>query len=67
MLLEAGRPVEAEAVYREDLRRNPENGWSLLGLAHSLRDRDPTAARSAEARFHTAWTRADVHPQSSRF
>jgi tetratricopeptide (TPR) repeat protein len=67
VLLEAGRPVEAEAVYREDLRRNPENGWSLLGLAQSLRNRDPAAASSAEARFRTAWTRADVHPQSSRF
>ena len=67
VLLEAGRPVEAEAVYREDLRRNPENGWSLLGLARSLRDRDPAAARATEARFRTAWTRADVQPQSSRF
>jgi tetratricopeptide (TPR) repeat protein len=67
VLLEAGRRVEAEAVYREDLRRNPENGWSLLGLAHSLRDRDPPAASSAEARFRAAWARADVRPRSSRF
>jgi tetratricopeptide (TPR) repeat protein len=66
-LLEAGRPVEAEAVYREDLRRNPENGWSLLGLAHSLRDRDPAAASAVDARFRTAWAHADVQPQSSRF
>src|SRR5262249_50638461 len=67
VLLEAGRPVEAEAVYREVLRRSPDNGWSLLGLAQSLRGRDPAAASSAEARFGTAWTRADVHPKSSRF
>jgi tetratricopeptide (TPR) repeat protein len=66
-LLEAGRPVEAEAVYREDLRRNPENGWSLLGLARSLRERDPAAASAVDARFRTAWARADVQPQSSRF
>ena len=26
-----GRAVEAEAVYWDDLRRNPENGWSLFG------------------------------------
>ena len=26
-LLEAGKNKEAEAVYREDLRRNPMNGW----------------------------------------
>ena len=32
-LLKAGQPAEAEAVYREDLRRWPDNGWSLFGLA----------------------------------
>ena len=35
-LLEAGRAKEAEAVYREDLRRNRENGWALFGLWKSL-------------------------------
>ena len=35
-LLQAGRPLNAEAVYREDLRRHPENGWALYGLAQSL-------------------------------
>ena len=33
VLLQAGRPADAEVVYREDLRRNPGNGWSLFGLA----------------------------------
>ena len=37
VLLKAGRVVEAEAVYREDLKRNPENGWLLYGLTQSLR------------------------------
>ena len=32
LLLEAGRAAEAEAVYREDLKRFRENGWSLFGL-----------------------------------
>ena len=36
ILLEAGRPADAEAVYREDLKRFRENGWSLFGLAKSL-------------------------------
>ena len=36
VLLAAGRPREAEAVYREDLKRNPENGWALFGLMQSL-------------------------------
>ena len=29
VLLKAGRAEEAETVYRDDLRRNPENGWAL--------------------------------------
>jgi tetratricopeptide (TPR) repeat protein len=35
-LLDAGMAAEAESVYREDLKRLPENGWSLYGLAKSL-------------------------------
>ena len=35
-LLRAGRPEDAEVVYLEDLRRHPENGWALYGLAQSL-------------------------------
>ena len=36
VLLDAAGFVEAEAVYREDLRQFPENGWSLFGLYNSL-------------------------------
>ena len=35
-LLDAGRAAEAEAVYREDLKRQPGNGWALHGLALAL-------------------------------
>ena len=67
-LLQAGRAAEAEAVYREDLRRNPENGWSLFGLAQSLRAQAKTAdAGAVDARFGRAWARADVRLTSSRF
>jgi tetratricopeptide (TPR) repeat protein len=67
-LLAAGRTAEAQAVYEEDLRRNPENGWALLGLAESLRaaGRTPDAA-AARARFTKAWERADVALAGSRF
>ena len=37
VLMNHQRFAEAEQVYREDLARLPENGWSLLGLAESLR------------------------------
>ncbi len=63
MLLAAGRPAEAERAYREELRRNPENGWSLHGLALALRaqKRKPEADEVA-ARFARAWANADVDP-----
>jgi tetratricopeptide (TPR) repeat protein len=67
-LLEAGRPAEAETVYWEDLRRNPENGWALFGLKQALdaQKREADAAL-VEARRAKAWGRADVTLQASRF
>ena len=56
VLLAGGRPVEAEAVYRDDLKRNPDNGWSLFGLARSLQAQGKAAdAAAVEARFRKAW------------
>lgn len=37
VLLKAGRPDEAEQVFREDLKRFPKNHWSQHGLAEALR------------------------------
>ena len=67
-LLKAGQHAEAEKVYREDLRRFPENGWSLFGLAQALRAQNKnTEAASAEERFHRAWPNTDVTLTASRF
>jgi tetratricopeptide (TPR) repeat protein len=67
ILLEAGRPREAEARYREDLKRFPENGWSLSGLARSLDGQDRAAeAREVRQRLDRAWKRADIELTSSR-
>jgi len=67
-LLKAGRNAEAEQVYRDDLKRFPENGWSLYGLATALKAQGKTAEASAvEKRFASAWTDADVKLTSSRF
>ena len=61
VLLEAGRLVEAEKAFREDLRRRPENGWSLHGLAESLKAQGKAkAAGEVEQRFKKAWQTADV-------
>ena len=68
VLLQAGRGKDAEQVYREDLERNPNNGWSLFGLAQSLRAQGKTAeAAQADASFRKAWSKADVKLSASRF
>jgi pimeloyl-ACP methyl ester carboxylesterase/tetratricopeptide (TPR) repeat protein len=67
LLLQAGRPADAEAVYREDLQRVRENGWSLFGLARSLELQGRTTeAAAVRARFEKAWARADFTLTSSR-
>ena len=67
-LLKAGRNAEAEVVYREDLKRFPENGWSLFGLAAVLRAQGKTdEAAAVEKRFAAAWSGADVKLAASRF
>jgi len=67
MLLETGRPSDAEAVYRDDLKRFRENGWSLFGLRESLRAQHRShEAAEVQRRFDRAWTRADVTLTSSR-
>jgi len=60
-LLKAGRSADAEAVYREDLKRNPMNGWSLFGLAQALRSEKKAAeANKIDAQFNEAWKHADI-------
>src|SRR5690606_27788218 len=67
-LLDAGRADEAERVYREELRRNPGNGWSLHGLARSLEAQGRIRqAAEAERSFGEAWRHADVDLVASRF
>jgi tetratricopeptide (TPR) repeat protein len=68
VLLDAGRPAEAEAVYWEDLRRNPKNGWSLFGLAKALHAQNKhDQAKLVEADFKKVWADADVTLTASRF
>jgi len=68
ILLAAGRAKEAEMVYREDLKRNPENGWSLYGLRQSLRaQKKISEVLAVNKRFHKAWARADIKLTASRF
>ena len=60
-LLEAGQPAEAEAVYRKELEKFPDNGWSLFGLYQSLEAQGKAAAaEEALQQFRKAWQLADV-------
>src|ERR1700733_10813756 len=65
-LMDAGRFHEAELVYREDLQHYPDNGWSLYGLARSLRlQHKEVEARAMSLRFTQAWRNADMPLSSS--
>jgi tetratricopeptide (TPR) repeat protein len=67
-LLRAGQAREAEVVYREDLRRHPENGWALYGLTQSLAAQHKDAeAQDTRRRFDAAWKNADVALTNSAF
>lgn len=68
VLLEMGRAEEAEKVYRRDIEINAENGWSLFGLAKSLRSQGKNdLAADVEKRLRRAWARSDVQLENSRF
>jgi tetratricopeptide (TPR) repeat protein len=66
LLMADGRAAEAETIYREDLQRNPGNGWSLLGLQQALAAQGKTDdAEAAAEQLADVWQRADVRPSSS--
>src|SRR4030095_10239589 len=61
VLLQFRKAAEAEPVDREGLRRTPGNGWSLFGLAQSLRAQNKTSETAqAEEDFRKAWSQADA-------
>jgi tetratricopeptide (TPR) repeat protein len=67
-LLQFGRTANAEKMYREDLERHPENGWSLYGLLASLRAQGKAQeAHAVEKRFRDAWRLADITLTGSSF
>ncbi|PCC69636.1 hypothetical protein SAMN02745121_04060 [Nannocystis exedens] len=67
-LLDAGRAREAEAVYRADLAKNPNNGWAYFGLWKSLAaQKKKSAARKAERDYLDAWAFADFELERTAF
>ena len=67
VLLRGGKAVEAERIYRQDLTRFPNNGWSLYGLWRSLlAQKKPAMAGEVERQFKAAWAKADLILDGSR-
>ena len=67
VLMNHQRFAEAEQVYREDLARLPDNGWSLLGLAESLhkQKKNPDEVAQTQAKFKKVWAKADLSIRTS--
>jgi tetratricopeptide (TPR) repeat protein len=60
-LLELGRAKEAEAAFRDDMKKFPDNGWALSGLQKSLERQGRTKeALDVKARLDKAWSLADI-------
>jgi tetratricopeptide (TPR) repeat protein len=65
-LSDAGNFVEAEKIFNEDLKRNPENGWSLKGL-EKCEQKTGRSATAVSKRFASAWKDADIKISDARF
>ena len=67
-LLQAGKPGDAEAVYRDSLNTYRVDGWALFGLAQALaaQGKADEAAQTREE-YARAWQLADVKLAASRF
>jgi tetratricopeptide (TPR) repeat protein len=67
VLIKEKRFAEAEQVYRDDLARLPENGWSLFGLGESLRaqKKNKEEAGKTKAKFDKVWAKADLKINTS--
>jgi tetratricopeptide (TPR) repeat protein len=60
-LLRAGKPAEAEVVFREGLRRGLRNGRLLFGLVESLKaQKKSVAAEWVSREFEAAWSHAEI-------
>ncbi|MDR8392297.1 hypothetical protein NC796_14180 [Aliifodinibius sp. S!AR15-10] len=66
VLLKANKATEAEQVYRQDLEKLKNNGWSLMGLYQSLEAQNrKDEARQVKQQFDEAWAEADIEISSS--
>lgn len=67
MLLLAGKPEQALAVFAEDLANFPKNGWALNGQVAALTALgQKSEAQALEQQFDKAWSWADVRLRGGR-
>jgi tetratricopeptide (TPR) repeat protein len=60
-LLRAGKPAEAESVFRECLQQNPRDPRALFGLSEALKAQGKSdAADSVRRLFSESWKTPDV-------
>ncbi|UCE61170.1 MAG: hypothetical protein JSU63_05355 [Phycisphaerales bacterium] len=60
------RFADAERAYREDLKKWPNNGWSLYGLSRALLGQGKHGeASEVEHQYRRAWARADAPTSTS--
>lgn len=63
VLLKAGDAAGAEKAFREELKENPNNHWSLYGLFKALVVQKKTAAATViKKQFDKAFEGADINP-----
>lgn len=61
ILLKNGQLEEAEKIYKEDLAILRQNGWSLIGLYHSLIGQGKMdEAKAVKEEFEAAWKHSDI-------
>jgi hypothetical protein len=66
VLVKHKRFKEAEAIYRDDLKKLPANGWGLYGMTQALRGQNrPNDASRFAAQFTAAWVDSDTRILSS--
>ncbi len=66
VLMKAKDYAAAEKVYREDLKRLRQNGWSLMGLYKSLKaQQKEEEAKKIKEEFDSAWKHADISIETS--
>jgi tetratricopeptide (TPR) repeat protein len=66
-LLELGRAKEAEDAFRGDMKKFPDNGWSLSGLQASLEQQGRAAdAAAVKERLAQQWRMSDIQVAAGR-